>query len=272
MEADSRRVGNYKLLTTLRRSRCGERWLASDDRTDSAHVLHWITLAPQREESKRAVARVDDLQRLRHPHVLAIDAAIPATLSSASGLWLVTPYTGHHAGLLTLDQLQAEKGGTMPIVEVERAMLHLLEASEYAHAQGVCHGSMEAREIQVDRRGSLVVELYGLARVLGAHHGSAPEFIRDEIRSIVALGYHLITGLSPDEPRLRVGKLIRQLNPAWDDWFDMGLDASGGFQSAQEALGQLPSARGVPESVAAPIMVKTMVGGVFKALRGMTRG
>lgn len=273
MNPEIRRIGNLSLFTQLGRSRLGDRWLARDEATHSVVVVHWLAPAQERDSTRHLTARLDQLQRLRHPHILAIDSVIPAVCSSTQGFWIVTPFTGHHTGLLTLDRLLAEKGGTMPIVEVERCLLHLLEASEHAHHQGIIHGPILASEVQIDRKGSLLVEFFGLSHSTGLdpfHTHNAAETIRDEIRSIVALGYQLITGLSPQEPRLKLGKLIRQLDPAWDDWIDMGLDPSGGFASASEALGQLPSARGVPESVAAPIMVKTMVNGMFKALRGVT--
>ncbi len=283
MNPDTRRIGNLSLFAPLGRSRHSDRWLARDETTNSIVVVHWLAPAQARDSTRHLAARLEQLQRVRHTHILAIDSVIPAVCSSTQGFWIVTPFTGHHTGLLTLDRLLTEKGGTMPIVEAERSLLHLLEASEHAHAQGIIHGPIDAREIQVDRKGSLLVELYGLANAMAVQFDhdsrnvhpspealSAAELIRDEIRSIVALGYQLITGLSHQEPRLKLGKLIRQLDPAWDEWIDMGLDPSSGFASASEALGQLPSARGVPESVAAPIMVKTMVNGMFKALRGVT--
>lgn len=283
MTPDIWRIGNLSVFAPLGRSRFGDRWLARDEMTHDLAVVYWLAPTQARVSTRQLAARLDQLLRLHHTHILSIETVIPGVCSSTQGFWVVAPFTGHHTGLLTLDRLLAEKGGTMPIVEVERCLLHLLEASEYANNQGVIHGPILGSEIQIDRRGSLLVELYGLSIAFGhqdAHNPdanrspydalSAAEFIRDEVRSIVALGYQLITGLSPQEPRLRLGKLIRQLDPTWDEWIDMGLDPSGGFASASEALGQLPSARGVPESVAAPIMVKTMVNGMFKALRGVT--
>jgi hypothetical protein len=99
-------------------------------------------------------------------------------------------------------------------------------------------------EVVVDRRGSLAVELYGLRRRLGTlWRRTAGEVAKDEVRSIVEIGYTLITGLSSDEPRIPATRLFPRLDRRWDDWFNEGMDPLGGFTTAEEALSNLPSLR-----------------------------
>ena len=118
----------------------------------------------------------------------------------------------------------------------------------------------------VDRRGSLSIELYGLARRL-AMPGARPasEAIRDEVRSIVEIGYWLLTGLPAEEPRIMAGRLIPKLERRWDEWFDRGLDPLAGFLSAEDALGAMPGLRREIEASQGP--VRTVIGRVARALR-----
>lgn len=234
------RVGPYRLVRQLEPGKLAERWLALDEREQSTHVLHRFALSLDRGERRRFIASVESLSALDHPHLLPL-----RTFSLGSGVgasaWVVTPYTGSQDGLLTLAALLAAKGGQMTPIEAERAMIQILDAVEYAHKAGHHHGEITLDEIMVDRRGSLAIELYGLARRLEGLKGGNAELVRDEVRSVVEAGYRLITGLPADEPRIPAGRLVRRLEPAWDEWLEAGLDPSGGYASAAEAREALPS-------------------------------
>jgi hypothetical protein len=98
-------------------------------------------------------------------------------------------------------------------------------------------------EILVDRRGSLLVELYGVARAMDTLARPSLETLRDEVRSVVEIGYQLVTGLRAEHPLIPAGRLVRKLDAGWDQWLARGLDPSGGFDSADGALAALPGAR-----------------------------
>ena len=51
-----------------------------------------------------------------------------------------------------------------------------------------------------------------------------------------------------DQRRVRLEALVKKLDPAWERWLDLGLDPSGGFDSAAEALSTLPTRRRATES------------------------
>jgi len=224
-----------------------------------------------RGDLRRFVESIQNLSPVSHPHILPIEQF---TLDKGGagrggdGAWIVTPYTGNLEGLVTLSALLEDKGGQMTPGESERALIQLLEASEYAHAAGFHHGPMSIEEVLVDRRGSLAIELYGLRRLLNGP-GSVPvmEVERDEVRSIVEIGYKLLTGLSAEEPRIRADRLIQRLDRRWDDWFDQGLDPMAGFLSAGEALAALPSLR--REVEVKPSAVRSVLG-TFRRVLGAT--
>lgn len=238
-----------------------ERWLALNERDESTHVAHRF-----RDAGRRLVASMERLAPLSHPHILPIEHFTLEKAGSRESAWIVTPYTGNLEGLVTLAGLLADKGGTMPAIEAERTLIQLLEASEFAHHAGFQHGPLGMDEVQVDRRGSLSVELYGLRRLLaGAGPVSEGEAVRDEVRSIVGIGYTLVTGLSAEEPRIRADRLVPKLDRRWDAWFDEGLDAAAGFLTAGEALSALPGMR--REIEIRPGAVRSMLG-TFRRVLG----
>lgn len=258
-------IGPYKLVRQLEPGRFGQRWLAFNETDQSAHVGHRLPMTHDKSEQRRFLEAAEALSGLNHPHLLSIEQF---TLGHGSGAWIVTPYSGSHDGLVTLASLVKDKGGRLDATETERAMIQVLEAVSFAHASGFQHGPMTADEILVDRRGSLTIELYGLRRRLGAMNSrSASEVARDELRSIVEIGYTLLTGLSAEEPRIRAGRITAKLDHRWDEWFDDGLDPLGGFASAAEALAGLPCVRREVDLRVRVNPVRTVIGRMAKALR-----
>jgi serine/threonine protein kinase len=270
------RIGPFRLVRKLEAGRLGERWLAFNEQEQTPHVAHRLPLGGA-SESRRFIAAVEELAMLRHPHLLTIEQFSLAAAATGHGEfgWVVTPFTGSHDGLVMLAGLGRDKaagpGRGMNPLEVERAMVQILEAVEYAHAAGHHHGPIGPEEILVDRRGSLSVELYGLRRrMAGAGSGPglqvppASEVARDEVRSVVEMGYWLLTGLPAEEPRIEATRLVPRLDRRWDEFFAEGLDPLAGFASAAEALGSLPGIRRELEGRENPVQV--VIRGVRRAL------
>jgi len=237
------RVGPYRLVRPLDGGVIAERWMALNEQTLSTHLAYRFQLKDERAESRRFVSALESLSGLRHPHLLPVEQFALGG-AGAPGAWVVTPFTGNLEGLVTLASLLSAKGGRMPASEAERAIAQLLEAVEFAHESGHVHGEIRAEEVLVDPRGSLSIEFYGLRRrMLGLVERAAPEAMKDEVRSIAALAYRLVTGLEADEPRIKAERLVARLDARWDDWFDAGLDPLGGFTTAGEAAAMLPATR-----------------------------
>lgn len=231
--------GPYRLVRRLADSAMAERWLALHERKLSSHVVHRFPTCRDKAEQRRVLAAIERGLALTGPHLLPIELF---SLSIHQRPCAVTPYTGNHEGILTLRGLLEAKSGRMAAPEAERAMRHLLEASRFAHQAGLTHGPIGWDEVLVDRHGSCTVELYGLKRRLNPGMGTGgAELRRDEVRSIVEMGYRMITGLEPDEPRIPATRLVKRLDRAWDEFFDEGLSAAGGFAAAIDAIEALPS-------------------------------
>lgn len=263
------RIGPYLFVREIEPGRLADRWLAVHERDDTTFVVHRFRVSRDRLEQRRFVTAVESLADLDHPHLLPI---VEYSLGSAvaGNAWIVTPFTGNQDGLITLDRLVREKGGRMAPIEVERSMIQLLDAVESAHAGKRRHGPIAIDEILVDRRGSLQVELYGLSRMLGRaeSNGSAAEAARDEVRSVVELGYQLLTGLPADEPRIVADRLVPRLPRHVVEWLEAGLDPVSGFSSATEALEAL---RQADEEVFGlrPSPVRVVLGRVRQVLRSI---
>ncbi len=236
--SDSLYFGPYRLVRPLAGSALAERWLALHERKLSSHVVHRFAPCADKAAQRRMLGAIEQGQRLCGAHLLPIELY---SLSINQQPCAVTPYTGNHEGILTLMGLLEAKGGRMSAPEAERAMRHLLEASRYAHGSGQVHGELGWNDVQVDRHGSCAIEFYGLGRRLGLVSGPTAELRRDEVRSIVEMGYRLVTGLAADELRIAPTRLNKRLDDAWDGYFDLGLDAAGGFETAADALEALPS-------------------------------
>jgi serine/threonine protein kinase len=206
----------------------------------SIHVAHRFKATDQTVfDAIKAAATA--LGQLSNSHILPVEAIADGIGGST---WLITPFTGSQDGLVTLDSLVKAKGGRMPAAETERALIQILEGIAAAHAHGCHHGPISAQEILIDRRGSLAVELYGIRRRLGTlWNRSAPEVARDEVRSVVELGYWMLTGLSAEDPRIAATRLFPKLDQRWDEWFSEGLDPLVGFTTAEDALAALPGLR-----------------------------
>jgi serine/threonine protein kinase len=256
-------LGPYRIIRPLQAGKLAPRWLAVHDRDQTSHVAHEF-VCRDRAEQRRFLTAFEKISELDHPHIVHVEQF---ALADGRLAWLLTPYTGNQEGLVTLEALRVAKGGRMPPQEAERAVTQLLSAVEYAHGRGHHHGPIGLEEILVDRHGRVSIDLYGLERRLGELAPGNAEVVRDEVRSVVETGYRLLTGLSAEEPRIAVGRLIRKLDPHWDEWFDAGLDPlSGGFASAAEAAAALPSVR--RDALRAPAAgVRTVLGRVRMALR-----
>lgn len=262
------RIGPYLFVRSIEPGRSADRWLAVHERDDTTFVVHRFRVPRDRVEQRRFVGAVEALSELDHPHVLPI---VQSSLGSAwaGNAWVVTPYTGNADGLVTLERLARDKGGRVPPNEVERAVVHLLEAAEYCHAKGHAHGPIQADEVLVDPRGSLTIELYGLGRLISRSATVASTARRetrvDEVRSIVSLAYRLLTGLTADEPRIPSARLVPRLSRALDEWLERGLDPVNGYATAADALAALGGVEvGAESGGVGPVRV--VIGRVRQAL------
>lgn len=236
-------LGPYVLTRELEACALAQRWLALHEVDHSSHVAYRFGVFHRRADQRRFLQAVETLAGLDEPHILRVEQY---ALDQTDAAWIVTPYTGDADGVRTLDRLLREKSGQLSQFEVEPALTQILQGVRHAHSRGHCHGPLSMHELLVDRHGRIIIELYGVARAMRDEAGLSAEVARDEIRSVAEIGYQLLTGLRAEEPIIPAGRLIKRLEPGWDAWFDHALDPTGGFDTADQALAELPSSVTVP--------------------------
>ncbi|HZW10010.1 MAG TPA: hypothetical protein VFF69_08910 [Phycisphaerales bacterium] len=247
------RFGPYKLVRQLAPSRLAERWLALREHDQTSHAVYRFGICENRVERRRHSRAMQMLSGLQHPHLLAIEMC---SFEAGDEPWAVAPYTGNHEGIVTLEDVAKAKGDMLPPFEAERAVLQVLEGVAHAHGAGVANGPIGIDQLLVDRHGCVLVEMYGVGRVLQGLERMNSELIRDEVRSVVEIAYRLVTGLTAEEPRIPAARLAKRLPRAFEEWLEEGLSASAGFQSAAEAVSKLPHRRSEQE----PSRVRTVLG------------
>jgi hypothetical protein len=230
--------GPYEIVRQLRPSRYATRYLARQPERLTHHVAYLFDLGGQGTTGfLDAVSRAG---MVVSTHVLPIEQFAVLSVDEA---WAISPYLGDHDGLLLLSDLVADKGGVLPELETRRAVSQLLAAADDASRSGVSHGPLSLDEVQIDRRGSVHIELYGLAASL-AGRVDGDEMRREEVRSIVALAYQCLTGVPAEDLPIEASRLAEGLDPSWDGFFRAGLDPAWGFASPAEALEALRAPQG----------------------------
>lgn len=237
------KLGPFTQTRRLQPGVLGDRWLALDDRDNTSHVIHKLRSGSgvDREHSHRWIAALEHASDLDHPHILKIETY---GLDPRGRAFAVTPYTGDSDGVLSLESLLRRKGGWMNLDEAKRAIEQLLTAVSYAHERGTghAHGELSMAEVQVDRRGSLMIENYGLARSLGIGAQRTVEAERREVQSVLEIGYQLISGLRVEHPVIPASRVMVDLDPSWDDLFETGLGEPG-FATAAHAMSAVQNCR-----------------------------
>ncbi|MBL8963864.1 MAG: hypothetical protein KF787_11230 [Phycisphaeraceae bacterium] len=235
--------GRFRLVRPLSPASYAERWLSLHEDDHTSHVVYRFGAISDKAGQRRFLSATERAESLRDHHLLEIQYF---SFDAVGRPCVVTPYLGNHDGLVSLRSLAEMKGGRLSPLETERAVVHVLEGLRAAHRSiGPSHGPVRMDGLLVDRHGRVWIELYGLRRAMRGMTDPVPELAQDEVRSVVEIAYELLTGLPAEEPRISAGRLVKKIDPAWDDWLDRGLSGFDGFQTADEALSVLPSAEPV---------------------------
>lgn len=243
--------------------------LRGDQTSHLLHRLNRVFAEPGKPGAKERFARaMEAMQRADHPHILAIDefgwdergpgaGGAGTAEDGGMGPFVITDYSGDADGVVTLDRLVTLKGGWLTLEESKRALEQLMGACAAGHGAGLMHGPLSMHQVHVDRRGSLLIELYGLHQRLNPTRTAGA----DEVRSVAAMGYQLVTGLLPVRPIIPVEHMVEHIDPTWRDFFQTGL-GSPGFSSAAHALAAVRGLR---------IAGGGGIGGVGSSLRELLR-
>ncbi len=257
------RIGPYRLIRPLEPVRGWERFIALHEGNDTDHLVYRHPPLHDGAERRRLLALIAPVATVRHPHLLEVTAY---SLDEQDRLCLVTPYTGNQEGLVTLADLVERKNGRLEVAEVARCVEHLLSAIAEARRGGLADGPIDADRVQVDRRGSVRIELYGLPAADRRFRGVCTA--ADEVRAIAEMAVWLLTGLRQDVAPVGIARIAGRGARAWEPWLQAALDPLGGFETPEEALAALPTRSDdvpIPEVVVTPHA--TRLAGVLRRFR-----
>jgi hypothetical protein len=226
-----------------------ERFIALHERDDTDHLIYRHPALPDAAERRRLLAAIAPLAAVRHPHLLEVSVY---SLDEQDRLCLITPYTGNQEGLVTLADLVERRNGRLETSEVGRCVEQLLLGLQAAHTAGLGGEPIEPERVQVDRRGSLWIELYGLPPADRSTRGVST--IVDEVRAVASMAVWLLTGLRQDIAPERIARIAGRTARPWEPWIEVAIDPMRGFESASEALRALPS-RERSEPISVPQVV-----------------
>ncbi|MBL4699604.1 MAG: protein kinase family protein [Phycisphaerales bacterium] len=229
--------GPYKLIRSLGNAHGASRFVVLCNRTDTNYLLYRSDRLNNHKARRLIFDAFMKMSTLDHPHLLKIDSV---SYDDQGRICVITPYTGNHDGLVTLNNLLEQRDGRFGIPEATRAIEHLLDASQHAHDMGIFNGPINAEDILVDRYGCLQVQFYGFT-ALRAENKSKAVVIAEEVRSIIDLGYTMMTGLTSGTGRIAPSRVVKKIDRNWDTWFEIGLDPVDGFDDLAHAISALPT-------------------------------
>jgi serine/threonine protein kinase len=233
--------GPYKLIRAIGSAHGASRFVVLCSRTDTNYMLYRFGQMNNHKHRRRLFDALIKMSSLDHPHLLKVQSV---SYDDQGRLCVITPYTGNHDGLVSLDDLLQVRDGKLGMVEAVRALEHLLDAISYAHKHEVINGAISPSDVLVDRYGCLQIQFYGFeSLVSNTDQQVLPRSIKvvDETRSVVDLGYTAMTGLSSRGDRIAPSRVIKKIDRNWDLWFDIGLDPIDGFESLSHAINALPT-------------------------------
>lgn len=211
-------AGRFKLSRRLGSGACGEVWLAADRELGQELALKILPLPAADDATAGALRReCEQLRTLAHPAIVRV-------------------YDYHQDGPWQFIAMQAVRGDTLAALrgqgyrEVVRAVLPVVDALEYAHANGVVHRDLKATNVLRDARGAAYLTDFGVAAALspapaaaggmpgGTLSAMSPQqlagaqaAVTDDVYGLGALLYDLLSGQPLFGPDVSAERLRREV-------------------------------------------------------------
>lgn len=225
----------FRLIRLLGRGGSAQVWLAEDTVLATEVGLKIIPATDALAASRLAEAwhrELHVLQRLVHPGIVRVHAVY---VDGSCCCISMQPVTGAEPGAL--------RGASWQ--RVVTTVIEVVEALQYAHAQGVVHGDLKAANLLCDAAGHWRLSdfhmaatgtraVVSLSSVSPQQLDGAPPVVSDDVYALGALLYDLLSGAPPLHPGITPER-IRMEVPV-----RLGVDGSG--QSLPRALIQLVAA------------------------------
>src|SRR5215831_18165285 len=165
--------GNYLLEQLIEQSEAGCVFIARNTASGTPYRLRML-VAPTNLTPENRIIYLGRVQQeanrvasLQHRHILPlVDYATSSAVNDPTGHswpYLVSPYLP----MKSLSKQIAQKG-PVDLVLASRYLDEIAAALEYAHQQGVLHGSLTTECIFVKQDGELLIADFGVIRMLDA--------------------------------------------------------------------------------------------------------
>jgi serine/threonine protein kinase len=156
-------AGRYRLRSLLGRGGMGRVWLADDELLDRPVALKQLDLSDRASDKTRKAGRVRALNEARaaarvdHPGAVKIYDV----LKEDGRPWIVMEMLSGRTLAATLDA-----AGPLPIEQVTRVGLGLLDVLQATHRAGIVHGDVKPANVHLCEGGRIVLTDFGIARSL----------------------------------------------------------------------------------------------------------
>ncbi|MEV0804672.1 serine/threonine-protein kinase [Kribbella sp. NPDC050281] len=149
-------TGRYRLMTLLGRGGMGKVWLADDELLGRHVAIKQVVLPGHPSEQVRAsaLAEARAVARVEHHNVVKVYDVI----EDAGDHWIVMePLSGRTMA----DALASD--GPLPVADVRRIALHLVDALGAVHQAGLVHSDVKPANVQLCDDGRVVLMDFGIA-------------------------------------------------------------------------------------------------------------
>ncbi len=194
-------IGRYDLIREVGRGGFGVVWEARDRELGRRVAVKVIRVRRDGVPEKRLLAEAEVAARLSHPGIVTIlDVG-----RGEKGAWLVLEFLSGRTLAARLEE------GALPLREALRVATDLARALGHAHAHGVVHRDLTARNVFLCDDGPVKLLDLGMAQAFGRRkvEGGTPDYMapeqargapEDERVDVYALGvllYRMVAGESP---------------------------------------------------------------------------
>ena len=211
----------YRLLEQIGVGGEGVVWSALDETEGQLYAIKFKDVADLAEAEADSLGdeqQLDELVKLRHPHILPIlEYGFEAPMR-----FTVSPYLP--GGTL----MQKMKATPLRLEEIIRCGTEIASALDYLHSQGIIHRDIKSQNVLLDLRNHSYLSDFGLARLISTStvsfhtgHGTPPYASLEQIQSRVLtrksdlysfgiLLYEMFTGQLPWNGKKQLS--VEQLN------------------------------------------------------------
>lgn len=228
-----RTLGKYRVLDRLGRGGMAQVYRAYHPQLDRFVALKVLRADLLDDEAflERFRREAQAVAALRHPHIVQVfDFDVQDDIDDIGVTFMVME-------LLEGDTLKARlndyrlRNEAMPLGEVVRLLLDILDGLAYAHSEGMIHRDLKPANIMLTKRGQAVITDFGIAQIIGGTRHTmtgalmgtlnymAPEQglegssdIRSDIYSLGIVFYEMLTQQTPFDADTPLAILMKHLN------------------------------------------------------------